>query len=122
MHCAGCTRTVRLSRGATALQPRFVLVANSCRRRPVNPLITAHRVDINFNGRTETLEVAEDQTILEVALEQGIELSHDCKMGVCMTCPAKLVRLSWGYMCSACILLVALHTPVCMSKQIWLLQ
>lgn len=57
----------------------------------MNTRITAHRVDINFNGRTETLEVAEDQTILEVALEQGIELSHDCKMGVCMTCPAKLV-------------------------------
>lgn len=54
--------------------------------------ITAYRVDININGRTEVLEVGEDQTILEVALEQGIELSHDCKMGVCMTCPAKLVR------------------------------
>ena len=54
--------------------------------------MTAHRVDINVHGRTEVIEVEENQTILEVALEQGIELSHDCKMGVCMTCPAKLVR------------------------------
>lgn len=38
------------------------------------------------------LEVEEDQTILEAALDSGLELSHDCKMGVCMTCPAKLVR------------------------------
>lgn len=33
----------------------------------------------------------EGSTILEVALENGIELPHDCKMGVCMTCPARLV-------------------------------
>lgn len=65
----------------------------SCRRRLSRVAVTAYRVDINVQGRTEVLEVEEDQTILEVALEQGIELSHDCKMGVCMTCPAKLVRL-----------------------------
>lgn len=29
----------------------------------------------------------------QAALDAGIELSHDCKMGVCMTCPAKLVRM-----------------------------
>lgn len=63
----------------------------SCRRRLSRVAVTAYRVDINVQGRTEVLEVEEDQTILEVALEQGIELSHDCKMGVCMTCPAKLV-------------------------------
>ena len=27
----------------------------------------------------------------QAALDAGIELTHDCKMGVCMTCPAKLV-------------------------------
>lgn len=52
--------------------------------------VQAYKVDIDVNGRAETLEVGEDQTILEVALEQGLELSHDCKMGVCMTCPAKM--------------------------------
>jgi len=28
---------------------------------------------------------------LDAAIDSGLELSHDCKMGVCMTCPAKLV-------------------------------
>lgn len=50
------------------------------------------QVDIQHDAGTTRLEVDEDQTILEAALDSGLELSHDCKMGVCMTCPAKLVR------------------------------
>ena len=45
-----------------------------------------------MEGSTVTLEVGPGETILQAALDQGVELSHDCKMGVCMTCPAKLVR------------------------------
>lgn len=90
MHGAVCQRSLR-STGLPLFASRSTATAAKLRRRSAVRPITAYKVDINFNGRTETLEVAEDQTILEVALEQGIELSHDCKMGVCMTCPAKLV-------------------------------
>ena len=31
------------------------------------------------------------ESILEAALDDGLDVPHDCKMGVCMTCPAKLV-------------------------------
>lgn len=45
------------------------------------------------------LQVPEGESILSVALDKGIDLPHDCKLGVCMTCPAKLVgslgRASW---------------------------
>lgn len=51
----------------------------------------AHKVEVTYQGKTHNLEVPSDQTILEVALDQGIDLPHDCKLGVCMTCPAKLV-------------------------------
>ena len=51
----------------------------------------AYRVDIETPSGLETINVEEGNTILQTALDQGIELSHDCKMGVCMTCPAKLV-------------------------------
>ena len=50
------------------------------------------RVELDIQGTTHTLQVEEGDTILQTALDNGIELSHDCKMGVCMTCPAKLVR------------------------------
>lgn len=29
---------------------------------------------------------------METALDNGLRLPHDCKMGVCMTCPARLVE------------------------------
>ena len=52
------------------------------------------QVEIQHDAGSTVLEVEEDQTILDAALDSGLELSHDCKMGVCMTCPAKLVRQS----------------------------
>ena len=113
MQVAGCQRLAQSIRK----QPAKILPCRrthmSCRRRHSQAAVTAHRVDINVHGRTEVIEVEEDQTILDVALEQGIELSHDCKMGVCMTCPAKLVRSSdKQYSVS--------HS--CTSEQIWLSQ
>ncbi len=49
------------------------------------------QVEIQHDGQSTKLEVEEGTTILDAALDSGLELSHDCKMGVCMTCPAKLV-------------------------------
>jgi hypothetical protein len=48
-------------------------------------------VEITHEGKSYTLDVPEGQSILETALDKGIDLPHDCKLGVCMTCPAKLV-------------------------------
>ncbi|CAD7695699.1 unnamed protein product [Ostreobium quekettii] len=54
--------------------------------------VRAHKVEIEHEGRFHVIEVEEGATILETALDMGVELPHDCKMGVCMTCPAKLVE------------------------------
>ena len=59
------------------------------------------RVELDVQGQVHTLEVEEGETILQTALDNGIELSHDCKMGVCMTCPAKLVSYRYPS-CNAC--------------------
>lgn len=32
-----------------------------------------------------------DETILSKALDSGLSVPHDCKLGVCMTCPARLL-------------------------------
>ena len=102
----------------SSLLPARQWQKKSCSRnhRPCQPL-QAHRVEIEHASGVTTLEVEEGQTILETALDAGLELSHDCKMGVgssnvlpcderhcdsplthlhwlsqvCMTCPAKLV-------------------------------
>ncbi|KAL6770209.1 FDX4 [Auxenochlorella protothecoides x Auxenochlorella symbiontica] len=39
---------------------------------------------------TVMLDVPEGSSILEVALDEGLDIPHDCKMGVCMNCAAKL--------------------------------
>jgi len=50
-----------------------------------------HKVQIEHEGKTFDLDIPDGKTILEVALDKGLDLPHDCKLGVCMTCPAKLV-------------------------------
>jgi ferredoxin len=38
----------------------------------------------DLEGATHHLEVPEDANILEVALDQGLDMPYDCKMGVCL--------------------------------------
>ncbi|KAE8792960.1 ferredoxin [Hordeum vulgare] len=51
----------------------------------------AYRVTIEHGGESRVVEMEEDENILERALEEGLDVPHDCKLGVCMTCPARLV-------------------------------
>jgi ferredoxin len=49
-----------------------------------------YSVEIKYQNKTQTIEVSEDQTILEAALDAGIELPSSCNAGVCTTCAALL--------------------------------
>ena len=59
--------------------------------RSVRYVVRAHKVEVEHQGKKVVLEVPEDETILSAALDAGMDLPYDCKLGVCMTCPAKLV-------------------------------
>ncbi|KAL7210204.1 hypothetical protein ACSBR1_031714 [Camellia fascicularis] len=61
-------------------------------RRPSLTTVHSHKVVIEHEGRTTELEVEPDETILSKALDSGLSVPHDCKLGVCMTCPAKLLN------------------------------
>eukprot|EP01018_Ginkgo_biloba_P024173 Gb_40918 [translate_table: standard] len=50
-----------------------------------------YNVEIEHEGKKHMVQVPEDETILSKALDAGMNVPHDCKLGVCMTCPAKLV-------------------------------
>ncbi|XP_047975227.1 ferredoxin C 1, chloroplastic-like [Salvia hispanica] len=53
--------------------------------------VHAYKVVIEQGDKLTEVEVDEDETILSRALDVGLDVPHDCKLGVCMTCPAKLV-------------------------------
>lgn len=42
----------------------------------------AYKVELNVAGKVETLTVEEGDNVLDAALEAGLDLTHDCKMGV----------------------------------------
>ena len=50
-----------------------------------------YTVEINHQGKTETLQVAESQTILNAAIDAGIDLPYSCSAGVCTTCAAQIL-------------------------------
>ncbi len=52
--------------------------------------VPKHKVILNHGGVEHTLEVAEDETILDASLDAGIDLPYDCKLGVCLVCSCKV--------------------------------
>jgi len=62
---------------------------------PHAPLMTdttPKHVTIHYNGKTDTIEVAYPQNILDAALHKNIQLPYSCKGGRCSTCTAKCIR------------------------------
>lgn len=49
-----------------------------------------YTVEINHQGTTHTIQVPENQTILDAARDAGIDLPFSCSAGVCTTCAAQL--------------------------------
>lgn len=68
---------------ATAPAPRVAAAAQQRRRQ--RSVAANAKVELrDLDGQLHVLEVAEDQNILEVALDEGLDMPYDCKMGVCL--------------------------------------
>ncbi|MBF1990989.1 ferredoxin [Fischerella thermalis CCMEE 5268] len=50
-----------------------------------------YTVEINHQGKTYTLQVPENETILSVADAAGLELPSSCHAGVCTTCAGQII-------------------------------
>lgn len=50
-----------------------------------------YSVKILHQGKTQTLSVPDNQTILSAAQDAGIDLPFSCSAGVCTTCAAKIL-------------------------------
>ncbi|BAY88069.1 MULTISPECIES: 2Fe-2S iron-sulfur cluster-binding protein [unclassified Tolypothrix] len=50
-----------------------------------------YTVEIIHQGESHTLQVPENETILAVADQAGLELPSSCHAGVCTTCAGKII-------------------------------
>ena len=50
------------------------------------------RLTIHFQNKTYTIDVPFRKTLLDAALDNGIELPYSCKGGVCTTCFCKITK------------------------------
>ena len=51
--------------------------------------VTLERTD----GPTETIDVDDDETVLDAALRAGIRLPYDCRKGTCIACVGRLLEI-----------------------------
>jgi ring-1,2-phenylacetyl-CoA epoxidase subunit PaaE len=51
-----------------------------------------HRLEVVLDGKTHLLAMTDDDHVLDVALEAGLDLPYSCKGGVCCTCRARVLE------------------------------
>jgi ferredoxin len=51
-----------------------------------------YNVEIHHQGKTHTLQVPENETILSVADGAGLDLPSSCHAGVCTTCAGQITE------------------------------
>jgi ferredoxin len=54
-------------------------------------MATLYSIEIRHNGATNTIQVPDDRTILDVANEASFDLPASCTAGVCTTCAAQVI-------------------------------
>jgi len=60
-------------------------------KQPLN-MSNTYTVEIKHQGTIHTIQVSEDQTVLQAGIEAGIDLPSSCTAGVCTTCAAQIFQ------------------------------
>lgn len=80
---------------------RFFAAAQGTARKPAQPGRCApeaggqaaqHRLEVVLDGKTHQLAIGDDDHVLDVALEAGLDLPYSCRGGVCCTCRARVLE------------------------------
>ncbi len=53
--------------------------------------MATYNIEVLHQGQSQTIQGADDVTILESARAAGIELPYSCSSGVCTTCAAQIL-------------------------------
>ncbi|MBI5277511.1 MAG: phenylacetate-CoA oxygenase/reductase subunit PaaK [Burkholderiales bacterium] len=52
----------------------------------------SHQLEIVLDGKVHHLHMGADESVLDVALDAGLDLPYSCKGGVCCTCRARVLE------------------------------
>jgi ring-1,2-phenylacetyl-CoA epoxidase subunit PaaE len=52
----------------------------------------SHRLEVVLDGKTHLLALGDDDKVLDVALQAGLDLPYSCRGGVCCTCRARVLE------------------------------
>jgi ring-1,2-phenylacetyl-CoA epoxidase subunit PaaE len=72
------------TRPKAAPRPEFATAAGEQAAR--------HRLEVVLDGKTHQLAMGDDDRVLDVALDAGLDLPYSCKSGVCCTCRARVLE------------------------------
>lgn len=68
-----------------------ITTAPPVRERPAMETGKSRTADVILDGATTTIQVKDDETIIDAAIRAGIDLPYSCKGGMCCTCRAKVL-------------------------------
>jgi ring-1,2-phenylacetyl-CoA epoxidase subunit PaaE len=57
-----------------------------------SPKALKYSLEVILDGKTNAMQLGDEHTVLDTALEQGLDLPYACKGGVCCTCRAKVIE------------------------------
>ena len=60
--------------------------------KPGPDAATGARLSVRIDGLTHDVAMRSDETVLEAALRQGLDLPYSCRGGMCCTCRAKVTE------------------------------
>jgi ring-1,2-phenylacetyl-CoA epoxidase subunit PaaE len=69
-----------------AAKPKAPASVAAAREQPT------HRLEVVLDGKTHLLAMGDDDHVLDVALEAGLDLPYSCRGGVCCTCRARVLE------------------------------
>jgi ring-1,2-phenylacetyl-CoA epoxidase subunit PaaE len=74
------------------IAPRAANTPASDQKDPKASKALKYQLEVILDGKTNAMQLGDESTVLDTALDAGLDLPYACKGGVCCTCRAKVIE------------------------------